>query len=143
MAYAGQTADLALSLDVIFHLVEEEVYRHYMTWLFSSARKAVVIYSSNYEEERPEGSHIRHWRFTDWVEHQAPEFELSRSLRIHSRGNRNVPENVVVRLLRVSASDGAVWRSGTFRVSLHPKAHVLRHGRYGGDSNQGFESQVG
>lgn len=50
-------ADLALSLDVIYHLVEEQFYRRYMELLFWSA-DLVAIISSNCEDEAP--PHIRH-----------------------------------------------------------------------------------
>lgn len=38
-------ADLALSLDVLFHLVEEEVYQEYLRRLFHLASRYVVIYA--------------------------------------------------------------------------------------------------
>lgn len=38
-------ADLALSLDVLFHLVEDEVYREYLHRLFHLADRYVVIYA--------------------------------------------------------------------------------------------------
>lgn len=67
-------ADLALSLDVIYHLAEDEVFDDYMTRLFAAGRRFVVIYSSNHDE--PFAAYLRHRRFTDWVERQAPEFRL-------------------------------------------------------------------
>ena len=38
-------ADLTLSLDVIFHLVEDEVFESYMGRLFSASKRWVIIYS--------------------------------------------------------------------------------------------------
>jgi hypothetical protein len=63
--YAGQTADLTLSLDVIFHLVEDEVYHEHMRRLFKTSNKYVIIYSSNFEA-RHVGSERRR-KFTDWT----------------------------------------------------------------------------
>ena len=40
-------ADLALSLDVIYHLSNDEVYRSYLRDLFGSAKRFVVIYSNS------------------------------------------------------------------------------------------------
>ena len=37
-------AELALSLDVIYHLVEDTVYESYMGQLFDSATKYVIVY---------------------------------------------------------------------------------------------------
>ncbi len=67
------TAELSLSLDVIYHLVEVAVFDRYMAQLFDAATRYVIIYSSN--ENRPSDSaHVRHRRFTDWIEHNRPEF---------------------------------------------------------------------
>ncbi|HEX7235718.1 MAG TPA: methyltransferase domain-containing protein [Gammaproteobacteria bacterium] len=77
--YAGQTADLALSLDVIYHLVEDEVFVAYMRSLFSAAEKLAVIYASNTDEQQvPRPPHVRHRRFTDWVEANQPSWRLER-----------------------------------------------------------------
>jgi hypothetical protein len=70
----GTQADLSLSLDVIYHLVEDEAFGAYMAQLFNSALRFVIIYSSN-DDARP-SSHVRHRRFTPWVESNAPEFSL-------------------------------------------------------------------
>jgi len=58
-------AELALSLDVIFHLVEDAVFHRYMTDLFEAASRNVIIYSSNREGTGSE--HVRHREFTRWV----------------------------------------------------------------------------
>lgn len=58
--------DLALSLDVIYHLVEDNVYEQYMRRLFSSSKKYVCIYSSNFEEQLAE--HVKNRKFTDWID---------------------------------------------------------------------------
>jgi hypothetical protein len=72
--YNSETAALALSLDVIYHLVEDEVYVDYMQRLFDSASRYVIVYASNWEE-RPV-PHVRHRRFTDWVQSNRGDFEL-------------------------------------------------------------------
>lgn len=74
----GEKADLTLSLDVIYHLTEEPVYQDHMRKLFASSEKFVIIYSSNLsgQENDKVEPHIRHRRFTDWVERHASEFTL-------------------------------------------------------------------
>ena len=72
---SGETADLALSLDVIYHLVEDATFDAYMRDLFASAHRFVIVYSSNYDEQ-PSAVHVRHRCFTDWVETHAPEWPL-------------------------------------------------------------------
>jgi len=72
-----QRADLSLSLDVIYHLVEDSVYEKYMTDLFKSSKRFVVIYSSNYNDDSyEEGSHERHRNFSRWIEQNVQEFKL-------------------------------------------------------------------
>ena len=73
--YAGQTAELALSLDVIYHLIEDDVFDAYMHRLFASAEKYVIIYSSNKIGEQCV-EHVKHRKFTDWVEKNAKNFAL-------------------------------------------------------------------
>lgn len=68
-------ADLAMSLDVIYHLVEDSVYDGYMTHLAAAAEKFICIYSSNVAKEAP-AAHVRHRVFTDWMNKNAPEWKL-------------------------------------------------------------------
>ncbi len=74
------SADLALSLEVIFHLVEDKVYKQYMTHLFSAAKKYVIILSSNSEDKLVTGPHVKHRKFTDWVEDNCPEWKLAEKI---------------------------------------------------------------
>lgn len=69
------TADLALSLEVIFHILNDEEYKAYMHDLFTSGAQYVIIFSSNRDEATPE-MHMRHRQFTGDVEAWFPEFEL-------------------------------------------------------------------
>jgi len=67
--YNGEKADLTLSLDVIYHLVEDNVFDHYMRILFEASNRYVIIYSSNTDDRFGyEGAHVRHRKFTRWVE---------------------------------------------------------------------------
>ncbi|NUO71849.1 MAG: hypothetical protein HOQ10_03925 [Frateuria sp.] len=75
--YAGETAPLTLSLDVIFHLVEDEVFAAYMERLFDSSTHFVVIYSSNYEGDADDGAaHVRHRMFSRWIDEHRPHWRL-------------------------------------------------------------------
>jgi hypothetical protein len=77
--YDGETAELTLSLDVIFHLVEESVFVSYMERLFDSAEKFVIVYSSNVNENLPDTApHVKYRKFTDWVEENRPAWGLLR-----------------------------------------------------------------
>ncbi len=74
----GLSADLALSLDVIYHLIEDRVFESYMRDLFASARRYVIVYSSNRNEKR--NMHVRHRRFTDWAARCAPQWDLVKEI---------------------------------------------------------------
>ena len=67
--------DMAVSLDVLYHLVEDKVYQCYMDNLFSSSSKYVCIYSSDYEKEQ-DSSYIRRRNFTKYAEEHYPQWEL-------------------------------------------------------------------
>lgn len=59
-------ADLALSLDVIFHLVENQIFEIYMEDLFQSAERYVIVYSSNVGGMQNHHERTRH--ITSWIE---------------------------------------------------------------------------
>ena len=59
-------ADLSMSLDVLYHILEDNVFNSYMINLFNSSNKYVCIYSSNVE--KPLAKHVRHRKFTDWIQ---------------------------------------------------------------------------
>lgn len=72
-------SDLAMSLDVVFHLVEDDVYDQYMRDLFAAATRYVIVFS-------PDGSlpgglesapHVRGREFTRWVSQHAPQWRLA------------------------------------------------------------------
>jgi hypothetical protein len=70
------TADLALSLDVLYHLTEDRVFETYLTHLFAAGRRLVVIYSTN-EEMGGTAPHVRHRYFTSWIEANCPGWALT------------------------------------------------------------------
>ena len=67
--------ELALSLDVIFHIVEDRLYELYLGHLFDSASRYVIIYSSNTEADSGV-AHVRHRKFTGWVRRNRRDFVL-------------------------------------------------------------------
>ena len=70
-----ERGELTLSLDVIYHLVEDDIFERHMDDLFGTATRFVIIYSDN--EEAPRDTlHIRHRRFSDWIEKHEPEWQL-------------------------------------------------------------------
>jgi len=73
--YDGQCAELSLSLDVIYHLVEDDTYDSYMTTLFAAAERYVIVYASNMDDHTS-ALHVRHRKFTDWVSANQSGFKL-------------------------------------------------------------------
>lgn len=70
--------DLSISLDVLFHLVEDDVYDAYLQRLFAAAKKYVIIYSSN--QEKQQYIHVKHRMFTKDVEEKFPDFKLIKKI---------------------------------------------------------------
>jgi hypothetical protein len=60
--------DLSLSLDVIYHLVDDNIYIKYMNYLFNSTNKFVIIYSTNWDDKENNGSHVYHRKFTKYID---------------------------------------------------------------------------
>lgn len=75
--YNGELAQLTLSLDVVYHLIEDDVFDEYMQRLFDSAERFVVVYSSNINDNSGKhGPHIRHRQFSDWIDELRPTWNL-------------------------------------------------------------------
>jgi len=75
--YVGDYADLTLSLDVIFHLVEDNVFEHYMRRLFAASNRYVIIYASDSDDnpgDQPD--HVRHRAFTGWIQRNLLHWKL-------------------------------------------------------------------
>jgi hypothetical protein len=80
--YDGRTADLSLSLDVIFHLVEDDVFDMYMNRLFDASNRYVAIYSSNSDDNSSvDAKHVRHRCFTRWIEENRSNWRLIERIR--------------------------------------------------------------
>jgi SAM-dependent methyltransferase len=69
-------AELTLSLDVIYHLVEDRIFDAYMTHLFGAATCYVGIYSSDTARVSTQ-PHVRHRKYSDWVTANAPTFRVA------------------------------------------------------------------
>jgi hypothetical protein len=66
--YNQETADLTISLDVLYHLVEDYVFENYLHRLFASSTRFVIIYSSNTDiQDRIQPPHVKHRKFTEWI----------------------------------------------------------------------------
>lgn len=67
--------DLVVSMDVIFHLVTDELYRNYLSLLFSDRSDIVFVYGTNRDQQGRE--HVLHRRWlndvpTGWTVESLP-----------------------------------------------------------------------
>lgn len=68
--------DITMSIDVIYHIVENRDFNKHMAKLFSAANTLVVIYSYPKKPSEKMSEHIKFNDFTSWAERQAPGWEL-------------------------------------------------------------------
>jgi SAM-dependent methyltransferase len=75
--YSGEKAQLTISLDVIYHLVEDDIFHEYIERLFDSSTNFVIIYASNFDDNNANRSpQSRHRNFSKWVDNNRPQWEL-------------------------------------------------------------------
>lgn len=70
-------AELALSLDVVYHLVEDRSFELHLAHLFDAATRFAVVYSTD-DAIESRSPHVRHRRFTTWVTSNRPAWRLAR-----------------------------------------------------------------
>ncbi len=68
-------AEMTLSLDVLYHLIEDAAFAAMLQTLFAWASRFVVIYASNVDAAWP-SAHVRHRRFTDQIALTQPAWRL-------------------------------------------------------------------
>lgn len=66
-------SSLGLSMDVIFHLIEDAVFEDYMRNLFRLSTDYVIIYSSDSDLSSPD-RHVRHRTVSDYVRRAFPDW---------------------------------------------------------------------
>jgi len=58
------TFDLSMSCDVIYHLIEEDVYKSYLDYLFNLSHRYILIYARNQTKRHAE--HVYFREFNDY-----------------------------------------------------------------------------
>lgn len=84
--------ELALSLDVIYHLIEEEVFESYMKKLFDSASRFVIIYAYSFDKTY-NSKHEMGRDFLSWVGKNIEGWELFQKLENQYPYDKNSPDN--------------------------------------------------
>lgn len=92
--FKSTTAELSLSLDVLYHLIEDNVFDKYMKQLFTSSTKYVIIYSCNDTESTVNAIHVKHREFTQWIkENVSSKWKLKSLIKNEYPFDANDPEN--------------------------------------------------
>jgi len=73
--------DLVISLDVIYHIIEDNVFNKYMKDLFNSSKKFVIIYSSNTNKNSLNPPHVKHREFSRWINSNLHNWELIEKIK--------------------------------------------------------------
>lgn len=68
-------ADLTLSIDVLYHLVEDTIFYQYIHNLFALSKRYVIIYSTNFDASHT-SPHQLDRKFTTVISREVPDFEL-------------------------------------------------------------------
>lgn len=93
--FSNAKYDMSLSLDVIYHLTEDNIFINYMYNLFHSATKFVCIYS--WDGILPENvytnSHVKYRKFVEYIETTFPEWELIQHTKNKYPWKDSDPEN--------------------------------------------------
>jgi SAM-dependent methyltransferase len=78
-------ADLSLSLDFLYHIIEQNNYLTHLKDLFSLGKRFVIVYSTNFHFSETE--HVLHRKFTDDVIQLFPEWALIEQVKNPFPGN--------------------------------------------------------
>jgi len=75
----SEKCDLAISLDVIYHLIEDDVFEKYMNDLFHAATSFVIIYASDADGEQRYHEKMR--KFTVWISNNITDWVLDNKIK--------------------------------------------------------------
>jgi SAM-dependent methyltransferase len=71
--------DLAMSLDVIYHIIEEDVFSSYMSHLFRASNQFLIVYSTNFDSKQT--FHVKHRNFTKWIDQNIQGWKLIETIK--------------------------------------------------------------
>ena len=86
-----EKAEIVLSLDVIYHLVEDVIFEEYIDRLFESSTKFVIIYACDFDEEN--NFHEKPRKFTKYIETKIKGWNLLEHIPNKFPYNKNDPNN--------------------------------------------------
>jgi len=99
-------AELVLSLDVIYHLIEDVIFEEYIDRLFESSTKFVIIYACNFDGKC--NYHVKTRKFTAYIEKKYKRWNLIEHIPNKFPYNKNDPHNT-------SWSDFYIYKTGNYK----------------------------
>jgi SAM-dependent methyltransferase len=90
------TVDLTLSIDVVYHLVDDRILQAHLDDLFRLSHRHVVIYSTNFDR-RHAVPHQVDRNVTGIIERTIPAFELAEVIENPHKGERTMSDFFVYR----------------------------------------------
>lgn len=88
----NQKAEVVMSLNVIYHLIEDNVYHNYMRHLFNLSSQYVIIYAFDSDKPNSYGPHVKPRKFTKWIHSEIPEFKLIKHIPNKFPFDKNKPK---------------------------------------------------
>ncbi|MEA3323420.1 MAG: hypothetical protein U9Q12_04325, partial [Patescibacteria group bacterium] len=86
-----KNADLTLSIDVIFHLVEDYAFKEYITELFKRSNNYVIIYSTNFHKKY-KSPHQLDREFTSFIQTNINNFKLVKKVKNPFKGDKTMSD---------------------------------------------------
>jgi SAM-dependent methyltransferase len=85
------TAELSMSLDVVLHLVEDDVFSLYMRQLFACAERYVVLFTENANLPST-GPWVRYREVLSWIEGNLPDWQLKQRIDNPFKGDDSIAD---------------------------------------------------
>jgi len=111
-------SELVISCDVIYHLVEDEVYRKYMKKLFFMSEKYVIIYAK--DEEIELARHVKFRKFTKYIQNNFPNWKL-----IQHIPNKYPQINLKADNSNTSPSDFYIYKKENYDENKHRESALI------------------
>lgn len=92
--YKISKVDVVMSLDVLYHLIEDSVYEGYISDLFKFEPQTVIIYAMDIEDDGNFASHVKPRKFTEYIKSNFPNYKMSLKVNQkhpstdHTKGSR-------------------------------------------------------
>lgn len=68
--------DLALSLDVLYHIIDEQEFETYLKNLFALSNRYIIIYAPDHGQDKETSAHVLYRPFTEFINTVFPNWKL-------------------------------------------------------------------